>query len=363
MMKKRIGINLLSFTSVELTGVGNFFKRLFEALPPLEDVEFIFFYQKSFPFKDVFRIPPGVEARSRTIRNLGSKSARIWYEQFILPFLCGGLDVLYSPCVANPILPLPAKKITTIYDLTPFYVREKYGFWQGLYVRAMTWLLAKVSGSIVTISESSKKDLIDVLGADPSKVTVIYAFTTERNTAHIRYEPFFLTVGTRQPAKNLPGVIRAFSLFSQRYDTVGHRLIIVGGSGWADSGDAALVKRLGMEEKIEFAGYISDEQLNVLYSRCKGHILLSLYEGFGIPILEALAWCKPSVASNISSMPEVLGTTGIAVDPRDEQQAALAIKAIAEAPFQYLDGADYQLEKFSSGPQVRAWLRVLGINP
>ena len=132
MEKTKIGINLLSFTSAELTGVGNFFKRLFEALPPLENAEFIFFCQKSFPLEKVLRVPPGVHARRRDVRDLGSKPARIFYEQYILPFQCSGLDVLYSPCVANPLVPLKAKKITTIYDLTPFFVREKYGFVQGL---------------------------------------------------------------------------------------------------------------------------------------------------------------------------------------------------------------------------------------
>lgn len=361
MNKTRVGINLLSFASVELTGVGNFFKRLFEALPPLENVEFVLFCQKSFPLQRVLNVPPGVHVRRKNVMDFHFKPLRVLYEQFVMPFQCGGLEVLYSPCVANPLLPLTAKKITTIYDLTPFYVREKYGFVQRLYVRAITRLLARLSDRIVTISESSKRDLVAELGVDSAKLTVIYASASAPDNAEIRYDPFFLTVATRQPAKNLPGVIRAFSLFSKRYDTANHRLIVVGGSGWGSSRDTELIRELKMEDKIEFAGYISDEQLNQLYSTCKGHILLSFYEGFGIPILEALCWQKPSVASNISSMPEVMGTTGIAVDPEDEEQAALAIKAIAENPREFLDGAETQLRKFSPALQVQEFLRVLGI--
>ena len=202
-----------------------------------------------------------------------------------------------------------------------------------------------------------------MLGVDASKLTVIYGSASARDTAEIRYDPHFLTVATRQPAKNLPGVIRAFSLFSKRYDTANHRLIVVGGSGWACSGDADLIRELGMEKKIEFAGYVTDEELDRLYSTCKGHILLSFYEGFGMPILEALCWEKPS--RGVEYLVDARGP-GNDRDRRwiraTRNKPPLAIKAIAENPRQIpFNGADEQLEKFSLAGQVDAFLRVLGI--
>lgn len=361
---KRIGINLLTFDNPELAGVGNFFKRLFEALPPLPNVEFIFFCQRRFPLETSIRMPAGVRVRRLDVPDFKSKWSRVLYEQFVFPFRCRNLDALYSPCVANPVFPLRAQKITTIYDLTPFFVREKYGRIQGTYVRTITNVLARCSDKVVTISESSRGDLSHVLGVRDEAMTVIFAFVEARDTSHVTYEPFFLTVGTRQPAKNLTGTIRAFASFARQYDTEGHRLIIVGGSGWGNGKYSELVRDLGMEGRIEFAGYVTDDELNSFYSRCKGHILLSFYEGFGIPILEALSWHKPSVASNVSSMPEVMGSTGIAVSPKDVEGAALAIKAVAEDPRKYLSGVQEQLEKFSGKKQVVVFLSVLGIpNP
>lgn len=358
---KQVGINLLTFESTQLAGVGNFFKRIFEALPPLPDVEFIFLCQRSFPLESKIRIPEGVNVRRLDVPDFRSKWIRVLYEQFVLPKLCWNFDVLYSPCVANPIIPIRPRKITTIYDLTPFFIKEKYGKVQGFYVRTMTKLLARLSDDVVTISESSRNDLLRVLDVREQKITVVYAFVEARDTSQIRYDPFFLTVGTQQPAKNLAGTISAFALFAQRHDTANHRLIVAGGSGWGEGRYAELVRELGMEDRIEFAGYVSDEELNRLYSTCKGHILLSFYEGFGIPILEALSWRKPSVASDVSSMPEVMGSTGFAVNPNASEDAARAIKAIADDPCKYLEGIREQLDKFSARKQVDAFLNVLRI--
>ncbi|EQD32466.1 glycosyl transferase group 1, partial [mine drainage metagenome] len=163
----------------------------------------------------------------------------------------------------------------------------------------------------------------------------------------VSYENFFLAVGTRQPAKNIPGIIKSFALFCNNYDTRDHKLYVVGGGGWGNDACAKLAADLNMQGRIIFTGYIPEEQLDELYKTCKGHIMLSFYEGFGIPILEALSWHKPSIASNVSSLPEVMGKTGIQVDPRNHEQVALAIKAVAENPTNYLSDIEGQLIKFS----------------
>jgi glycosyltransferase involved in cell wall biosynthesis len=122
-----------------------------------------------------------------------------------------------------------------------------------------------------------------------------------------------------------------------------------------------LVSELRIASRVEFRGYVQESIMNELYATCKGHILLSLYEGFGIPVLEALSWRKPSVASNISSLPEVMGSTGILVDPENYEQAACAMKSIADNPTKYLEGIDNQLSKFSPKKEVIAFLKALDI--
>ncbi|HVW78563.1 MAG TPA: glycosyltransferase family 1 protein [Alloacidobacterium sp.] len=360
---KRIAVNLLSFDTPDLTGVGYFFKRLFEALPPLVDTEFFFFCQRRFEFERVIQIPEMIRVTRVNVPNFPNRAARILYEQLVLPFRCRQMNILYSPCTANPLFRFnPVVMITTIHDLTPFYVPNKYGLLQSTYVRYITRLLARFSDQIITVSENSKRDLIRITGVQSSRIQIIYNFIKTRNVSHIRYDPFFLAVGTRQPAKNLLGVIRSFSKFCERYDTENHRLIIVGGSGWGNDEYTNLVAALGMERRIEFRGYVSEQVLHELYATCKGHILLSLYEGFGIPVLEALSYHKPSVASNISSLPEVMGLTGIGVDPHNYEDAAWAIKTIADDPRKHLTGLNDQLKKFSAEKQVAAFLTVLGVN-
>jgi glycosyltransferase involved in cell wall biosynthesis len=359
MGSKVIGINLLSFDSASLTGVGYFFKRLMEALPLVVDLQFVIFCQTHFPLEQVIQIPEGINWRRVNVPAFRSRVHRILYEQTILPFLCKSVDVLFSPCVANPLLSIGYRTVSTIHDLTPFFVPSKYGFAQHLYVKAITRLLASSSSLVITVSENSKSDLMRVLHVDGSKIEVLYNFVPERSASAVSYENYFLAVGTRQPAKNLSGVIKAFALFSKKYDRNNHQLKIVGGSGWGDDEYSSLVAALGMQERIQFTGYIPEAELDELYRGCKGLIILSFYEGFGIPVLEALSWSKPAVASNVSSLPEVAGPTGILVDPFDGEAAALAIQSIAEDPQSYLTGRDGQLAKFSPGVQIEKFLSIL----
>jgi glycosyltransferase involved in cell wall biosynthesis len=362
MMKKKIAVNLLSFDTPALTGVGNFFKRLFEALPPLPDIEFWLFCQRGFPLEKLIKIPSGVKVVRLDVPKFSSKTARVIYEQYVLPFRCRDMDILYSPYVGNPLWGVRGRMVTTIYDLTPFFVRRKYGFIQGVYVRTITRLLARCSNQIITTSQSSKEDLKRVLGVPDSRIHVVYASVPRREVSCIRYDPFFLTVGTRQPAKNLDGVIRAFARFAKQYDTENHRLVVAGGGSRGDDIYVKLTDTLGIRDRVEFLGYVSDPVLNDLYARCKGHIILSFYEGFGIPVVEALSWLKPSVASNVSSLPEVMGSTGILVNPTDCDEAAKAIKALADSPRDFLTGAEQQLRKFSAENQTAAFLRALRLS-
>ncbi len=356
---KVIGVNLLSFDCERLTGVGYFFKRLFEALPGTIGLEFVIFCQESFPFEQVVFLHERISWRRVTVPRFRSRFRRILYEQCALPFLCRGVDVLFSPCVANPLLRLGYRTVSTIHDLTPFFVGNKYGVVQHLYVKAITRLLARYSSSVITVSENSRSDLIRVLGVNASKIQVVYNVVPEHSSDKVSYNNFFLAVGTRQPGKNLSGVIQAFSVFCKKHDTQCHQLKIVGGSGWGGDECANLVSKLGMQDRIQFMGYLPEEELSAMYRGCKGLILLSLYEGFGIPVLEALAWNKPSVVSNLSALPEVVGNTGIQVNPLDYEAAALAIKAIAEDPQAHLKGRDIQLARFSPVRQSATFLKIL----
>lgn len=343
-------------------GTGRFLKQLIENFPPIEHAEFIFFCQRHFDLARYFAMPPGLSYRRVDCPSFQSHFARVAYEQFLLPFRARGLNVLFSPNVANPAIHPGVCTITVIHDLTPFFLRGKYGLVQQGYVRAISRILAFTSSRIITVSESSRADLIQQFRMKPDKIDIVYNSCSRKDATGALYGSYFLFVGTLQPGKNLPGMIRAFALFSQKYDKADHRLVITGAPGWGSEDYVGLIQELGMGSRIALRGYVSDEQLNELYAGCKGLILMSLYEGFGIPPLEALSWGKPSIVSNTSSLPEVVGRTGIKVDPLNYEEAARAMRDIAEAPDKFLDGKEEQLAKFAPEVQVRRFLHILGVN-
>jgi len=359
MKRRKIGINLLSLGSSQITGTGRFLKQLLEHFPPIENAEFVFFCQKHFDLEGYFKIPFGIHYRRIDCPSFQSHFARVAYDQFVLPFRAQGLDVLFCQCAANPVIHPGVYTITTIHDLTPFFVRRKYGFVQQSYVRIISRLLALTSSHVLTSSENSRTDLVQRFRIKRSKIDVVYPSYNLKDLSKASYGDYFLFVGTLQPAKNLSGAIRAFALFSKKYDKAHHRLIVVGANGWGQNDCGTLVRDLGMESRVFFAGYVSDNELDRLYAGCKGLILISLYEGFGIPPLEALSWNKPSIVSNLSSLPEVVGKTGIQVAPMNYEQAAIAIGNIAEDPGRYLEGRDEQLAKFAPELQTRRFLKIL----
>ena len=361
MKRYRVGINLLTLASNRIMGTGRFLKQLIENLPPVENTEFVFFCRRDFDLRSYLAIPPGLCYRRVDCPSFRSHFARVSYEQLVLPFRARGLTVLFSPCVANPAIHPGIRTITVIHDLTPFFVRDKYGFIQQQYVRTISRILAFASTRIITVSESSRSDLIQQFGMSPTKVDIVFNSCSRKDLANASYDNYFLFVGTLQPAKNLSSTIRAFALFKQKHDKADHRLVIVGASGWGAEDYGALIRELGIESQVILKGYVTDEELNVLYAGCKGLILVSLYEGFGIPPLEALSWNKPSIVSNRSSLPEVVGRTGVQVDPLDCEQIAGAIGAIAEAPARFLDGREAQLAKFAHEEQALRFLRILGV--
>src|SRR5579863_1164195 len=164
MNRSRIGINLLCYRTSQLTGTGRFLKQLLASLPAECETEFVVFCQRHFDLQASFNLPSTLRYERVDCPTFGSHFARVAFEQFVLPFKARGLDALFSPCAANPVIHPGLRTITTIHDLTPFFVRAKYGFIQQHYVRLISWLLALTSTRVVTVSESSRTDLVQRFG-------------------------------------------------------------------------------------------------------------------------------------------------------------------------------------------------------
>lgn len=248
-----------------------------------------------------------------------------------------GAQVLHCPAPIIPVrtsLPL----VVTIHDLMPWRHPEGYGRVALGRERLFTKRLVKSAKRVLVASRFMRDEVVDVLGVDPAKLAVVPHGVDARfhpqapelaGRAHrfgIPPGPFVVWVGTAEPRKNVPTLIEAFELLRQRVRDVS--LVMVG--AWAES-DIELDNRLSsMARSVIRPGFVTDTELAQLYSASQAFVFPSLYEGFGLPLLEAMACGSPVVASNVGGIPEVVGDAGVLVDPEDPGAFADALERVIE---------------------------------
>lgn len=216
------------------------------------------------------------------------------------------LDVLFVPAHTLPIIRKSGlKTVVTVHDLGSEYLPQMHQLKQRLYLALMQRYQLKTASKIIAVSKATKDDLIKKIGIKSENVTVVYEGYNKDIYRPIPQSPksYFLFVGTVQPRKNLKRIIEAVT-------KLGEKLIIVGAKGWLSD---PIYKMAG--SNIKFLGRVSDQELAKLYKRAKALLFPSLFEGFGLPILEAQACGCPVITSNISSMPEIAGKGAVFVDP------------------------------------------------
>lgn len=254
------------------------------------------------------------------------------------------LDIIHDPSQISPFLFNPSpKKVLTIHDLTPILFPETHG---GIHTFLQNNILPrslKRVDSIIAVSNSTKNDIISYFKIAEARVKVIYngvdeifqvLHEDEMEDVKEKYEikhPFILYVGTLEPRKNIPTLLRAFYLLKKK--GIQHRLVIAGGKGWKYKSVYKTVNELNLQKEVIFTGYIPSEDLPKIYNAADLFIYPSLYEGFGLPPLEAMACGTPVITSNTSSLPEVVGDAGILVDPLD-------VKKIADVMYKVLNNMD-----------------------
>jgi glycosyltransferase involved in cell wall biosynthesis len=248
-------------------------------------------------------------------------------------------DLFHYPHFDLPWL-APGPVVVTIHDLK--YVSHPEFFPNLSRVKrflmfAIMKLTVQRAGRIIAVSESTRRDIMRYLRAQPQKVAVVYegveplyfSRPPEEAMAAMRHRyglegPFVLFVGERRPHKNIVGVLRAFAALRHRGHTT-HHLVIAGKQYATYREPERLTQALDLEKTVHFLDYVPDEDLLPLYSAADAFILLSLYEGFGLPVLEAMASGTPVVASNVTALPEVVGEAGLLVPPHEPDQAAHAL--------------------------------------
>lgn len=258
-----------------------------------------------------------------------------------------GLDIFHSPNYMIPFLPFPRQRlgrtrcVVTIHDLIPllfpqFTPKALKTRLYPIYKRLMVEVGARAD-TILTVSESSRRDVINHLEipverhgnviAVPNGVASEYVPAEKRRAA----EKVILYVGRFDPYKNVPGLIEAFAKVRERIKTpICLRIVGPADSRYPEA--PARARALGLDSFIAWDGYVSDEGLVAAYQHADVFVLLSLYEGFGLTVLEAMACGTPVVCSMRSSLPEVAGSAALMVDPDDRARAADAMARVLEDP-------------------------------
>jgi len=255
------------------------------------------------------------------------------------------IDVFHATSLGAP-LPIPCPSVLTVLDLTVIRYPEWFDHrWFYFHTRTMLPILAPRVDRIVTISHCSKRDLMEHYGLPAEKIAIIPPAVDHR-LFHGQHDPrsvrsvcerfavpgrFILSVGTLEPRKNLSRLIESFAIL-RRQAMDDYLLVIVGAKGWQYDQIFRTVRTLGLEDSVRFLGYVPEPDLPLLYQAADLFVYPSLYEGFGVPILEAMACGCPVVCSNRSSMPEVVGDAGILVDPEDREAMADAMWRVLSDP-------------------------------
>lgn len=245
------------------------------------------------------------------------------------------LNILHLPVYFKDIPFLKkGKNIVTIHDIVPLFSPDMCMDGVSEYFNR---LKSDSSGfdMFIAVSANTKKDIINYLNIQEDKIRVIYEAPDERYRpirdlsgfrAKYGLNKFVLFVGTLEPRKNIPNLIKAFAML-KRTD---YQLVIAGKKGWKYADIFKLVEDRGLNDRIRFIGYIGDEELPELYSAADLFVYPSLYEGFGLPPLEAMACGTPVIVSNRSSLPEVVGDAGILVDPEEIDDIAGAMERLLQ---------------------------------
>lgn len=271
----------------------------------------------------------------------GKSNSNLWL-QISVPGLLkqNNIDLFHGTMSVLPLFS-NVPSVITIYDMV-LEIFPKTMHWKNwLPLKLLMRASAKKASRIIAISENTKRDIVKFLGVPCEKIKVIY-LGVDKPFSPVEKEDdsdilckygltpgFLLNVGTIEPRKNLLRLLKAYKMVVSDNGLM-LKLVVAGGHGWLNKGIYEEVNLLGLSENVVFTGYVPDSELPALYRSASAFVYPSLYEGFGLPPLEAMACGTPVISSNVSSIPEVVGDAGILVDPYRPEEIARAICTVLE---------------------------------
>lgn len=336
----RIGIDartILDPKNGEPAGVGQYTYNLLRALLAIDrHNEYVLFFDRP--------VEPAKSLRKKNSRFVYFPLAR---HKKYLPYVYSHmltasalrrerLDVFHSPASTIP-LRYQGKAVVTIHDMA-IYINQQWFPRQGFATKVAVPRSLKQAKAVIAVSQSTKQDIVELLQIPAAKIRVVYngveeaeRFSSASADALAKFaisKPFMLFIGTIEPRKNITGILQALDELRGTAIFKNYQLVIAGKKGWFYNDIFRSVRELGLTKKVIFTGYVSKQEKYVLLNQAELFLFPSLYEGFGLSVLEAMREGTPVITSSISSMPEVAGEAGYLVDPGNTLAIGRAIKQV-----------------------------------
>jgi glycosyltransferase involved in cell wall biosynthesis len=328
----RIAVNTRLLLKGKLEGIGWFtYQTLERIVRDHPEHEFIFFFDR--PYDPMFVFAPNVTAVVVHPQARHPVLFYLWFE-WSIPYMLRKYkaDLFLSP---DSYMSLSTKVPTclVIHDLAFEHYPEHFVLSHRLYWRHYSPLFARKAKRIATVSTFSKNDISTCYSISPDKIDVVYngahdeykpLTSDEREAVKIRYADgceYFVFAGALHPRKNIVNLLKAFVLFKKRQYT-NMKLVIAGRPAWKYEEVEQMKAEMPYKDDVKWVGYMNVDELSKVIGASYTLVYASLFEGFGIPILEALQCDVPAIVSNTSSMPEVAGDAALLVDPADPQDIA-----------------------------------------
>ena len=356
---------LIDLTQVPVgrMGVGSYAENLLTQFESVgQDISFTVVLQS-----DDAALRAAIPARIRVIqvpaRLFRRLTGRLLLEQIFLPYLAlrYRMDILHSLHYSLPLLPCRAKRLVTMHDMTAYLLPDMHPWFKGAYMRFFIRQSVRHADHMIFVSSSALHDCREWFRLPIRNATVVHhgksdLFTPECNAAEhqeasLRYQlpaQYLLYLGTLEPRKNLPLLLRAFAGLHERHPEA--RLVIAGKKGWYFDEIFHTIEALHLEASVRITGYVEEADKPALIRGALFFVYPSLHEGFGVPVLEAMASGVPAIAGNRTSIPEIAGDGALLIDPGSQEELAAAIERLytdSAARAQLIELGLMQARKFS----------------
>jgi glycosyltransferase involved in cell wall biosynthesis len=347
-----INAHILAHTnSFRSAGVSNYIEAVLKHLGKIDRKNRYTVYTTRGIDQRALGLPSNFQVRPSRFPTINPR-VRIPWEQMLAPALLklNGAQVFHGPLNVAPMF-CPVPSVITIHDLAFLSFPQTFRRVNRTYLTWATKVSAKRASRILAVSQATKDEIIRLLDIPAEKIIVTHDACEPRFTPQdpavieqfrVRAglpERFILFVSTLEPRKNVPTLLEAYARIAKETDVP---LIIGGGKGWLYDSIFAKAEELNLGDKVRFAGFIPGEDLPLWYAAATAFIMPSLYEGFGMPLLEAMACGTPVITTTSSSLPEVVGDAGITVPPTDAE-------AMGEAMLRVIRDRDLQADMRARG--------------